>query len=197
MVLLAGGNNLARGNKNKRQRHQELLKVIGENPFLTDEKLAEKFSVSIQTIRLDRLELGIVELRERTKTMAQDAYSDLRSIEQQELIGDLLSIELGRRSISLLQTTDQMVFQKNQIVRGHYIFGQANSLAIAVIDASTALTKEATIKYLKPVYEGERLVAVADVIKKTGDKFQIEVKTTSEDKLVFQGIFTVVVIGEV
>lgn len=197
MVLLAGGNNLARGNKNKRQRHQDLLKIIEENPFLTDEKLAEKFSVSIQTIRLDRLELGIVELRERTKTMAQDAYSDLRSIEQQELIGDLLSIELGRRSISLLQTTDQMVFQKNQIVRGHYIFGQANSLAIAVIDASTALTKEATIKYLKPVYEGERLVAVADVIKKTGDKFQIEVKTTSEDKLVFQGIFTVVVIGEV
>ncbi|QNO16374.1 transcription factor FapR [Alkalicella caledoniensis] len=188
---------MARGNKNKKQRHQDLLKIIEENPFLTDEKLAENFKVSIQTIRLDRLELGIAELRERTRTMAQDAYSDLKSIDQQELIGDLLSIDLGKRAISILQTTDQMIFQKNQIVRGHYIFGQANSLAVAVIDARTALTKEAHVKYLKPVYEGERLVAVADVIEQSGDKFTVEVKTTSEGKTVFQGKFTVVVIGEV
>ena len=33
--------------------------------FITDEDLAEKFQVSIQTVRLDRMELSIPELRER------------------------------------------------------------------------------------------------------------------------------------
>lgn len=183
---------MARGNKNKKNRHQALLELIEKNPFLTDEKLAEKFDVSIQTIRLDRLELGIAELRERTRTMAQEVYGELRSLNKQELVGDLLSLELGKRGISLLHTNDQMVFQNNKIVRGHYIFGQANSLAIAVIDARVALTKEATVKYIRPVYQGERLVAVADVVNKKGGTFSVEVITTSDDKKVFTGKFTVV-----
>ena len=187
---------MARGNKNKKLRHQALLELIEKNPFLTDEKLAEKFNVSIQTIRLDRLELGISELRERTRTMAQEVYGELRSLNKQELVGELLSIELGKRAISLLQTNDQMVFQNNKIVRGHYIFGQANSLAIAVIDAKVALTKEATVKYIKPVYEGERLVAIADVVSREGDKFTVEVTTTSDDKKVFTGKFIVIEKGE-
>lgn len=187
---------MARGNKNKKMRHQALLKLIELNPFLTDEKLSEELNVSIQTIRLDRLELGISELRERTRTMAQEVYGELRSLNKQELVGELLSIELGKRAISILQTNDQMVFQNNKIVRGHIIFGQANSLAIAVTDAKVALTKEATIKYIKPVYEGERLVAVADVINKEGGKLIVEVTTTSDDKKVFTGRFTVIDKGE-
>ncbi|SES74418.1 transcription factor FapR [Anaerobranca gottschalkii] len=188
---------MARGNKNKKLRHQSLLKLIEENPFLTDEKLAEKLGVSIQTIRLDRLELGISELRERTKSMAQEVYSELRSLNKQELVGDLLSLDLGKRAISLLQTTEAMAFQNNNIVRGHYIFGQANSLAVAVIDATVALTKEANIKYLKPVYGGERLVAVADVIKQDGNNFYVEVNTSSDDKQVFHGKFVIIQKGEV
>jgi acyl-coenzyme A thioesterase PaaI-like protein len=187
---------MARGNRNKKLRHQELLKLIEENPFLTDEKLADRLGVSIQTIRLDRLELGISELRERTKSMAQEVYSELRSLNEQELVGDLLSLELGKRAISLLQTSESMAFQNNNIVRGHYIFGQANSLAVAVIDANIALTKEANIKYLKPVYGGDRLVAVAEVIERDGDKFLVEVKTTSEDNPVFFGKFTIIQKGE-
>ncbi len=187
---------MARGNKNKKQRHQDLLKLIEDNPFLTDEKLSERFNVSIQTIRLDRLELGIAELRERTRSMAQDVHSELRSLDQKELIGELLSIELGKRAISMFNTTEQMTFQKNRIVRGHYIFGQGNSLAVAVIDANVALTKEASVKYLRPVYANERLVAVADVVDKSDGKYIVEVSTTSEDKLVFQGRFIVVEKGE-
>lgn len=188
---------MARGNKNKKFRHQALLKLIEENPFLTDEKLADKLGVSIQTIRLDRLELGISELRERTKSMAQEVYSELRSLNKQELVGDLLSLELGKRAISLLQTTEAMSFQNNNIVRGHYIFGQANSLAVAVIDATVALTKEANIKYLKPVYGGERLVAIADVIKQEGNSYYVEVNTSSDDKHVFHGKFVIIQKGEV
>ena len=43
----------------KKARQQRLQQLLARNPFLTDEHLAETFQVSIQTIRLDRLALGI------------------------------------------------------------------------------------------------------------------------------------------
>ena len=61
--------------RNKKERQQLLVETIKENPFVTDEELAEKFSVSVQTIRLDRLELSIPELRERIKNVAEKKFS--------------------------------------------------------------------------------------------------------------------------
>lgn len=55
----------------KKDRQNRLVQFLQENPFATDEDLAELFQVSIQTIRLDRLELGIPELRERIKSVAE------------------------------------------------------------------------------------------------------------------------------
>lgn len=51
--------------QSKKVRQQRLEAALIKNPFLTDAHLAEQFEVSIQTIRLDRLALGIPELRER------------------------------------------------------------------------------------------------------------------------------------
>ena len=50
----------------KKERHEILVRQVQDKPFLTDEELAGLFGVSIQTIRLDRMELGIPEVRERT-----------------------------------------------------------------------------------------------------------------------------------
>ena len=52
------------------QRHELLKKRIEENPFINDEELAEAFEVSIATVRLDRMALGIPELRIRIKQRA-------------------------------------------------------------------------------------------------------------------------------
>ncbi|HEY8530070.1 MAG TPA: DeoR family transcriptional regulator, partial [Paenibacillaceae bacterium] len=43
----------------KRERHQKLLQLLDENPFYTDRELTRLLKVSIQTIRLDRMELAI------------------------------------------------------------------------------------------------------------------------------------------
>lgn len=48
----------------KKVRQQMLMDQVKEKPFLTDEELAKTLEVSVQTIRLDRLELGIPELRD-------------------------------------------------------------------------------------------------------------------------------------
>ena len=65
----------------KKERQKRLTETLIRDPFITDEELSESFKVSIQTIRLDRLELGIPELRERIRSVAKGNYSKLKSIE--------------------------------------------------------------------------------------------------------------------
>jgi len=54
--------------------------ALQANPFLTDEEMARRHGVSVQTIRLDRMELGIPELRERIKDMAEGNFDRIRSL---------------------------------------------------------------------------------------------------------------------
>lgn len=177
---------------NKKQRQAELVRQIDDNPFFTDEDLARLFNVSIQTIRLDRLELGIPELRRRTKKLAQEAYSNLKAIEEGEIVGELLDLKLRESALSLLETTDDMVFTKTKIVRGHHIFAQANSLALAVIDAEVALTGVANVKYKLPVFVGDKLLAKAEVTRRRGNKNFVAVRTKVGDTEVFRAKFIMV-----
>lgn len=176
--------------KHSKQERQRLLKeVIEKNPFLTDKELAEKFDVSIQTIRLDRMELKIPEVRERTKNVAHSAYERLKSVEEGEVIGHLVELELNEYAESYLITSQEMALQKSNIIRGHHIFAQANSLAAAVIDAETVLTGSADIIYHQPVDVGDGLTAAASVKDIKEDKFFVEVKTLCEQDVVFTGEF--------
>lgn len=49
----------------KEERREAITDVIWQNPCLTDEDLAKRFSVSAATIRLDRQMLGIPQMRKR------------------------------------------------------------------------------------------------------------------------------------
>lgn len=179
----------------KKERQRQLIERLKEDPFLTDEELSELFNVSIQTIRLDRLELGIPELRERIKIVAEKNYGKLKSIGSQEIVGELVDIDLGKSGISILNTTEDMVFEKSRVVRGHYIFAQAESLALAVIDAKVALTGVANIKYKIPIYAGDKLVARAEVVRVRGNKYFVWVKTKVRQEEAFRGKFILVSIG--
>jgi hypothetical protein len=179
----------------KKERQRILPLKIKENPFLTDEDLAQIFSVSVPTIRLDRLELGIPELRERIKHVAENNYSKVKSLQSQEIVGELLDIVLGSSGISMLETNENMVFEKSKIVRGQYIYSFAESLAIAVIDADVALVGVANIKYKTPVYAGSKLIARAEVRRVRGNSFIVWVKITNKQTQVFRGKFILVSIN--
>ncbi|MBR1487176.1 MAG: transcription factor FapR, partial [Synergistaceae bacterium] len=69
------------------------MKIISSNPMVTDNELASSLGVSVGTIRLDRALMGVPELRERIKTMAQTAASKLQSLRPSEVIGELLELE--------------------------------------------------------------------------------------------------------
>jgi acyl-coenzyme A thioesterase PaaI-like protein len=178
--------------RKKRERQAALLDLLEREPFLTDEELAARFDVSIQTIRLDRLTLGIPELRERIRALATRKNDDLRSLSETEVIGQLIEVNLGEMAISILDIGPEHVFSKTKIARGHHMFAQANSLAVAVIDAEVVLTAVAEIRFIRPVQLGERLVCKAVVTSNKRERAHVKVTTKAGADIVFEGAFTVV-----
>lgn len=180
----------------KRERQGRLLEKLKEDPFLTDEEIADFLDVSVPTIRLDRLELGIPELRQRIREVASTNQGKVRSLQAEDLIGELIELQLGHHGISVLDTTDDMVFSHSRIVRGHYIYSMAESLAIAVIDAEVALVGVANIKYKLPIQAGTRLVARATVREtRESGRHVVWVFITSRQVEMFRGKFILAELG--
>jgi acyl-coenzyme A thioesterase PaaI-like protein len=178
--------------KRTKTERQRLLKMtIEETPFITDEELAKKFDVSIQTIRLDRLELSIPELRQRIKSVATNQWNEtVKALPLEEVIGEIIDLELDKRAISILDIGKEHVFSRNKIARGHHLFAQANSLAVAVINDELALTVKSELKFTRQVTEGERVVAKAMVKGKNKKGLTIvEVNSFVDNEIVFTGLF--------
>lgn len=176
--------------KRKKKERQELLKTtIEANPFMTDEALADQFTVSIQTIRLDRMELAIPELRERIKDVAKQQLDDVKALSPDEVIGEIVDLQLDERAISILDVGREHVFFRSGIARGHHLFAQANSLAVAIINDELALTAKATIRFTRQVQAGERVIAKAQVLEIESDRTTVDVKSFVEQELVFSGEF--------
>jgi len=175
----------------KDKRQQLLIEKIEQTPFITDEELANHFNVSIQTIRLDRLELNIPELRERIKSLATNQWNGtVKSLPLEEVIGDIIDLQLDERAISMMTIQKEQVFSRNEIARGHHLFAQANSLAVAVIDDEFALTKKSKIEFTRQVRLGEQVVAKAEVKRVFPKGITIvEVKSSVKNETVFSGEF--------
>jgi len=183
---------MSRSSLLKKERQRILLEKIKSDPFLTDEELSDIFIVSIPTVRLDRLELGIPELRERIKDVAEHNYSKVKSLHSKEIVGELVDLNLGKSGVSVLETDDKMAFEKTKIIRGHFIYSLAESLAIAVIDADVALVGVANIKYKTPVYSGCKIIARAEVKRVKGNNFIVWVRISEKQLEIFKGKFILV-----
>lgn len=185
MIQKSGDFDMVVNKKTKKDRRDSLKAYLNQNPLATDEELAEHFNVSIATIRLDRMVLGIPEVRERMKTVAEEAIN-LRSIAEVEIVGELTQLEIGKSGVSKLVITSQMVLGKTQIARGHYLFAQANSLAVAIIDADVVLTGSARLRYKRPVYENEIITAKAVVKAKRSNANLVSVYSYVGEEIVFK-----------
>jgi acyl-coenzyme A thioesterase PaaI-like protein len=178
--------------RTKKERQRLLSETIAENPFVTDEQLASEFQVSVQTIRLDRMELAIPELRERIKDVASKTYeNEVKSLPIDEVIGEIIDIELDNRALSIFDVKEEHVFQRNGIARGHHLFAQANSLAVAVIDDELALTVHSNITFVKPVRAGNRVITKAVVVGRDDERHRtkVEIISTVNGETVFVGEF--------
>lgn len=176
----------------KVERENSLKKLVQDNPLLTDEELAEILKVSVSTIRFDRARLGIPEVRERMKEMAEKARSVLRSMSPDEMTGDLIELKLNERGISVLEATKEMAFRNSNIIREIYTFAQASSLAMALIGSEEVLIGRARVSFKHPVKVGDKIVAQGRVAKKKGNKYLISVHSYVNEIEVFVGYFIVV-----
>ena len=86
----------------KRQRHKLLIDLVNSSPLLTDKEIAAMLGVSLGTVRLDRGTLSIPEVRERTRLMAEQATSRLKSMRTEEVIGDLVGLEPNKGATFVL-----------------------------------------------------------------------------------------------
>ncbi len=170
-------------------RHRRLAEMLEKEPFLTDEDIAGHFHVSVQTVRLDRMKLGIPELRERMRSVARLHYEHLRSLRPDEVFGDILELDVGCSGTSVWRAQKEHVISRTQVVRGHFLFAQANSLAVAVIDAKQALTARATVRFMKPVRCGAALTARARVLGERHGYSLVDVVICAGADDVFAGRF--------
>lgn len=128
--------------------------------------------------------------------MAEQNYGQIRSIEANEIIGDLIQVEPDIEAQSLIEITEDTVFAKTQIARGHILFAQANSLCVALIHNPTVLTQESQVEFIEKVKLNDTVRAKAQVIDKTCKHYIIEVNSYVKDKLVFKGNFKMFYISE-
>ena len=175
----------------RRERQRLLKDLIQTDPLQTDEDLAKTLGVSVPTVRLDRTQLGIPELRTRSEGLARRAQA-VRALGRNELVGDLVDLDLGHTACSVLDTDRSMGFPRTGILRGHYLFAQADSLALAVVDGDVVLTGLVNVKFKQPVQAGEKVVASAQIVRRMGARWVVQVVSTVRDMPVFRAKFLVV-----
>lgn len=174
----------------KPQRHQKLLGALQANPFMTDEELARHLQVSIQTIRLDRMELDIAELRERMKSMASSMLHNEQFIQGYRLIGELLETTPGKHTYSLLIIGPDMAAPQTGEVRPYFLVAQAHSAALQIFpQPDMVAVSSANVKFLRPVKVGEKLLASAELVESRGDQHKIKVITRAGQQKVFRATF--------
>ncbi|WP_090776067.1 transcription factor FapR [Shouchella lonarensis] len=173
----------------KQLRQKKLVETLAQNPFMTDEELAAYFSVSIQTIRLDRLEQNIPELRERIKDEAIRKRDTVIALHPDEVFGEIVDLQLDEHAISIFDVGKEHVFARSGIARGHHLFAQANSLAVALMNEALALTAKAHIHFTTPVKEGSRVIAKAIACVDDQGRTLVTVTSRVQQEIVFKGEF--------
>lgn len=181
---------MARTDKQRCERSKKLVEYLKENPMATDEILAHKFNVSINTIRLDRARLGIKEFKERLKAKAKETMKQVTSISASEFVGDMINFVPGERAKSRLETNESMTFEGMNVVRGEYIYSFAETIAISLIPTKAALVGVANIKYVEPIRQNTVVYALAEVKRKTQSGYIVWVRIVDEqNSLKFKGKF--------
>lgn len=178
----------------RKKRQDKLAKLLALNPMATDNELSASLSVSISTVRLDRALMGVPELRERIRTMAQTALSKLQSLSPSEVIGELLDLEPDKWALSVLHTVKEMAFRFTDIVSDNYVYSQASSIAVAAIKAANVIIDSMRGEYKGHAHVGDVLIARAKVgVNHDGRKI-VSVRTKVGDREIFVGRFIIEVL---
>ena len=177
--------------RNDKEARRELLKQkIELEPFLTDEELSELFAVSIQTVRLDRVALGIPEVRERAKRLAKQPKEQLHAeIRLNHDMGELLELSISNYAMAMLEITPQMIVDKSKLAQGYCLYKQAVALSLAVLNAPSAYLGEVYLKFIGQVEVGDKVFARAELTGRVDEIYRVKVTALKNAQEIFQAKF--------
>ena len=181
----------------KQKRQKRLISLLNVNPLISDNGLAGELDVSVGTIRLDREELNLPGLRERTRLMAERASSRLTSMRQEEVVGEILELEPNRRGLSVFSASREYAFRHTNLIADCYIYAQAATLAIAVVREALAIVGAARVQFSRPAHVGEKLAASARVGTHKDNKYIVSVRTRVDEREIFVARFVVLAIENI
>lgn len=173
----------------KNQRREAIQNLLRQNPCLTDGDLAERFSVSAATIRLDRQTLGIPQMRERMEHLVASQPSEAREGLR------VLDLDVGQKGVGLLKTTDDMADSAG-MVSAEKLYGAAAGFAEALAGVPFASTQVGNIKYKIPVVPGTILIVKGRIILMRGNKKHIYISFFRGDEEVYRAKFIMEILSE-
>ena len=106
-----------------------------------------------------------------------------------ELCGKPVMVENGKSRVEYT-TTSRMAADDSGLVHGGFIFGLADYAAMLAVNDPNVVLGSAQSRFVKPVRQGDRVVARARTITSNGRKAEVRVEATVDETAVFEGTFT-------
>lgn len=164
----------------KTQRRDSIQSLLRQHPCLTDGDLAEKFSVSSATIRLDRQALGIPQMRDRMELLVA-GHPEARGL-------TILDKDIGVKGVGLFQTSEEMMDSLG-VVAAEKLYGAAAAFAESLAGVPFASTQVGNIKYKIAVKPGTALVVKGRIVLVRGNKKHIYISFFDGEKEVYRAKF--------
>ena len=91
-----------------------------------------------------------------------------------------------------LQMTDQMKVDEHALIHGGFIFSLADYAAMLAVNDPNVVLSAADVRFLRPIFVGDKMIANAKVHKKDGRLVEVIVNMYKEEnkrKVMFTGKF--------
>ena len=166
----------------KKERREAVAEILRQNPCLTDADLAEQFSVSVATVRLDRQILGIPQMRERVEQVVSEGFPQRRNGLK------VIDLDIGKKGIALFNTDESMAGSEG-MVSAEYFYGAAAKMAQYIVGISFLPTQVGNVKYKISVVPDKQLIVKGRVVLMRGNKKYVYISFSNDAQEVFRAKF--------
>lgn len=111
----------------------------------------------------------------------------------ESLCGEIVVLKENYAKVSL-ETTQNMVVDKEGLVHGGFLFGAADYAAMAAVNDPFVVLAKSEVKFTAPTKVGASVLFEANIIEKNEHKISVEVIGMVMEKKVFQGVFYTVIL---
>ena len=114
----------------------------------------------------------------------QNTHLEINNI----LSGEIIKLDKNYSKVQL-KTSAEMRVDKMGLIHGGFIFSLADFASMVAVNHPNVVLGGANVKFLKPVREGDTLIAEANITKKEGKKYIVDVNVKNSEEIVFNGEF--------